>query len=151
MPDRPNASELIEAVFEFLADEVLPTADDQRLKFRTLVAMNALGIARRELESDAVSLDQGQLADLAARIRAGETVDLAELKEHVADEAPHLEPRLPREVRVRRRLYVMRHGAVSYFDARPAAEARGRAAHGRRARPGVRGRVDAARASTSTA
>ena len=84
MPDRPNASELIEAVFEFLADEVLPTADDQRLKFRTLVAMNALGIARREIESNTVLLDQGQLADLAARIRSGETVDLAELKEHVA-------------------------------------------------------------------
>ena len=63
---------------------MLPTADDQRLKFRTLVAMNALGIARRELESNTVLLDQGQLADLAARIRAGETVDLAELKEHVA-------------------------------------------------------------------
>ena len=84
MPDRPNASELIEAVFEFLADEVLPTADDQRLKFRTLVAMNALGIARREIESNTVLLDQGQLADLAARIRAGEGVDLVELKEHVA-------------------------------------------------------------------
>ena len=84
MPDRPNASELIEAVFEFLAEEVLPTADDQRLKFRTLVAMNALGIARREIESDAVLLDREQLADLAARIRAGETVELGVLKEHVA-------------------------------------------------------------------
>ena len=84
MPDRPNASELIEAVFEFLAGEVLPTADDQRLRFRTLVAMNALGIARRELESDTVLLDHGQLADLAARIRAGETVELGLLKEHVA-------------------------------------------------------------------
>jgi hypothetical protein len=85
MPDRPNAAELIEAVSEFLAHEVLPTAEDQRLKFRTLVAMNALGIARRELESNTVLLDQGQLADLAARIRAGEPVDLAALKEHVAD------------------------------------------------------------------
>ena len=84
MPDRPNASELIEAVFEFLAEEVLPTADDQRLKFRTLVAMNALGIARREIESDAVSPDREQVADLAARIRAGETVELGVLKEHVA-------------------------------------------------------------------
>ena len=46
--------------------------------------MNALGIARRELESDTVSLDHGQLADLAARIRAGETVELGLLKEHVA-------------------------------------------------------------------
>ena len=84
MHDRPNASELIEAVFEFLAAEVLPTADDQRLKFRTLVAMNALGIARREIESNTVLLDQGQLADLAARIRGGETVELGVLKEHVA-------------------------------------------------------------------
>ena len=84
MPDRPNASELIEAVFEFLAGEVLPTAEDQRLKFRTLVAMNALGIARRELESNTVLLDQGQLADLAARIRAGEDIELGVLKEHVA-------------------------------------------------------------------
>ena len=84
MPDRPNASELIEAVFEFLASEVLPTADDQRLRFRTLVAMNALGIARREIECNTVLLDQGQLADLAARIRAGETVELGVLKEHVA-------------------------------------------------------------------
>jgi hypothetical protein len=46
--------------------------------------MNALGIARRELESDTVLLDPGQLADLAARIRAGETVELGLLKEHVA-------------------------------------------------------------------
>ena len=84
MADRPTASELIEAVFEFLAGEVLPTADDQRLKFRTLVAMNALGIARRELESDTVLLDDGQLADLAARIRAGEDIELGVLKEHVA-------------------------------------------------------------------
>jgi len=84
MPDRPSAAELIEAVFEFLANEVLPTADDQRQKFRTLVAMNALGIARRELESNTVLLDRGQLADLAARIRSGEPADLAELKEHVA-------------------------------------------------------------------
>ena len=84
MPDRPNASELIEAVFEFLASEVLPTADDQRSKFRTLVAMNALGIARREIESTTVLLDEGQLEDLAARIRAGEAVELGVLKEHVA-------------------------------------------------------------------
>jgi hypothetical protein len=84
MPDRPDAAELIEAVFEFLASEVLPTADDQRLKFRTLVAMNALAIARRELESGSEPENLEQLADLAARIRAGEPVDLPALKEHVA-------------------------------------------------------------------
>ncbi len=51
MPDRPTALELVEAVKEFLAGEVLPLMDDHRMKFRTLVAMNALGIAYRELAS----------------------------------------------------------------------------------------------------
>ena len=51
MADRPDAGELLEAVLEFLATEVLPNATDQRQKLRTLVAMNGLGIARRELES----------------------------------------------------------------------------------------------------
>jgi hypothetical protein len=82
--DRPDAAELVEAVFEFLAEEVLPKAPDHRAKFRTLVAMNALGIARRELESDERFPTQDELRDLARRIRAGEPVDAAELKAHVA-------------------------------------------------------------------
>jgi Domain of unknown function (DUF6285) len=87
VPDRPDAAELIEAVFEFLAEEVLPQADDHRLKFRTLVAMNALGIARRELEaSDTVSLAGERLAELAASIRAdgADPALLDELRAHVA-------------------------------------------------------------------
>src|SRR5687768_15731499 len=87
MPDRPNALELIEAVTEFLSEEVLPAAADHRLKFRTLVAMNALGIARRELEaSNNVLLSHEQATDLARRIRAGDPPDdaLPLLKEHVA-------------------------------------------------------------------
>jgi hypothetical protein len=85
MPDRPNAAELIEAVFEFLAGEVLPAADDHRLKFRTLVAMNALGIARRELEAPSDTVFQGA-ADLAQTIRAqgADPALLPELKAHVA-------------------------------------------------------------------
>ena len=82
--DRPNAAELIEAVFEFLAEEVLPNAPDHRAKFRTLVAMNALGIARRELEGNERFPSQDTLRELSRRIRAGEPVDHAELKEHVA-------------------------------------------------------------------
>ena len=88
MPDRPNAAELIEAVFEFLASEVLPRADDQRLKFRTLVAMNALGIARRELEaSNSLLLADERLAELAAQIRAdgADPALLDELQAHVAE------------------------------------------------------------------
>jgi Domain of unknown function (DUF6285) len=86
VPDRPNALELIEAVTEFLAGEVLPTATDHRQKFRTLVALNALGIAYRELQSGEEQLNEEQLAELARRIRAGEVDDgtLPLLKEHVA-------------------------------------------------------------------
>jgi hypothetical protein len=72
MPDRPAAPELVEAVWEFLSTEVLPTLDDHRLKFRTLVAMNALGIARRELESEDPDLSEDELKELAGRIRAGD-------------------------------------------------------------------------------
>ena len=88
MPDRPDAAELIEAVFEFLAGEVLPKADDHRLKFRTLVAMNALGIARRELDaSNSLLLGEERLAELAAAIRAdgADPALLDELRSHVAE------------------------------------------------------------------
>ena len=86
MADRPDAGELLEAVLEFLATEVLPNATDQRQKFRTLVAMNALGIARRELESSEETLSAEELRELAARIRAGDVPEdaLPILKEHVA-------------------------------------------------------------------
>jgi aminoglycoside phosphotransferase (APT) family kinase protein len=46
--DRPSAAELADAVRGFLESEVLPVLDDRRLRFRTLVAMNALGIVERE-------------------------------------------------------------------------------------------------------
>jgi len=86
--DRPTAAELIQAVLEFLAEEVLPNAPDHRAKFRTLVAMNALGIARRELEAANNSLFLGpeERARLAERIRAGDPPAdaVALLKEHVA-------------------------------------------------------------------
>ena len=87
MGDRPDAAELVEAVFEFLAEEVLPNAPDHRAKFRTLVALNALGIAYRELESsDDLVIGQEELGELARRIRAGDVDEdlYARLKEHVA-------------------------------------------------------------------
>ena len=49
MTDRPTAAELATAVREFLESEILPALDDHRLRFRTLVAMNALSIVEREL------------------------------------------------------------------------------------------------------
>jgi hypothetical protein len=85
--DRPTALELLEAVSEFLSEEILPTVDDQRLKFRTLVALNALRIASRELaEADGgPGPSTDDLTELARRIRAGDAdVDVAQLKRLVA-------------------------------------------------------------------
>ena len=50
MQDRPSLSELTLAVREFLETEIAPVLSDPRLKFRTLVAMNALGMIARESE-----------------------------------------------------------------------------------------------------
>jgi Domain of unknown function (DUF6285) len=71
MTERPTAQELAEAIQEFLGAEILPTLTDPRLRFRMLVAMNALGIVYRELASLPVEDDTEQRA-LAQAIRAGD-------------------------------------------------------------------------------
>jgi hypothetical protein len=82
--DRPTPQELAEAVREFLQDEILPILDDHRLKFRTLVAINGLGIAEREL--GATAEPEQPDGELARRIRAGDVPEgaIALLKEQVA-------------------------------------------------------------------
>ncbi len=86
--DRPSTHELLEAVAEFLERELLPTVADARLRFQTLVALNALAIARRDLalgealeaeERQALAALLGQegsreelLGELCRRIRKGE-------------------------------------------------------------------------------
>lgn len=100
--DRPSLDELLEAVGEFLERELLPGLADPRLRFQTLVALNALGIARRELAlGEALEAEEGKelaallgqeapleelLRTLAARIRDGQAPPgtLAFLKAHVA-------------------------------------------------------------------
>ena len=88
MHDRPTALELIEAVSEFLSTEALPAATNHRLKFRTLVALNALGIAYRELHSASTNLllPEDRVAELARQIRSGDIPAdaLQTLKAHVA-------------------------------------------------------------------
>ena len=88
--NRPTAGELATAVREFLETEILPTLDDHRLRFRTLVAMNALSIVEREApppgEAD---------WETARRIRAGDIRDgdLAALKADVAARLAIASPR----------------------------------------------------------
>ncbi len=94
MSERPTAAELAEAILEFLGGEILPTVTDQRLRFRTLVAMNALSIVYRELEQLPPEDDAAQRA-LAARIRAGVVPPrtLAEVKRDVAGRLKNASPR----------------------------------------------------------
>ena len=70
MTERPNARELAAAVYEFLEWEILPVIEDQRLRFRTLVAMNALSIVVRESPEPAPP-DPADV-EIARRIRAGD-------------------------------------------------------------------------------
>lgn len=51
MADRPTAAELVEAVRAWLDTDVRPTLDG-RLAFHARVAVNALGIAERDLTAD---------------------------------------------------------------------------------------------------
>jgi hypothetical protein len=71
MSERPTAEELAEAIEEFLSGEILPTLADHRLRFRLLVALNALGIVRREL-AKLQPEDDTEQRELATRIRAGD-------------------------------------------------------------------------------
>jgi hypothetical protein len=68
--DRPNARELAAAVHEFLETEILPAFDDPRMRFRTLVAMNALSIVERE-SPEPLLVDPIDV-ELARRIRSGD-------------------------------------------------------------------------------
>jgi hypothetical protein len=71
--DRPAAGELAAAVRDFLEAEILPLLDDHRLRFRTLVALNALGIVARE--SLPPTPPDPADAELARRLRAGDVRD----------------------------------------------------------------------------
>jgi multidrug resistance efflux pump len=84
--ERPTPDELAEAIEEFLAGEILPRLDDQRQRFRTLVALNALGIIRREL-TKLPREDDTEQRKLAARIRADDVPagTLARVKADVAE------------------------------------------------------------------
>lgn len=94
MSERPTAAELAEAILEFLGGEILPTLTDPRLRFRTLVAMNALSIVYRELERLPLE-DDAEQRELAARIRSGDVRE-GDLARVTADVAARLRIASPR-------------------------------------------------------
>jgi len=91
--DRPVAAELADAVRTFLEEEILPTLDDHRLRFRTLVAMNALSIVAREAPPPSPPSDEDRA--LATRLRAGDLRDgdLAAIKRRVREKLEVASPR----------------------------------------------------------
>jgi hypothetical protein len=93
--DRPAPAELAQAVREFLEEEIVSELDDPRLRFRMLVAMNALGIAARELSAEDAGPTEADQRALAQRIRGGDVPGgtLALLKEQVAAKLRIASPR----------------------------------------------------------
>ncbi|EMJ97155.1 DUF6285 domain-containing protein [Leptospira sp. WS58.C1] len=66
MQDKPSATELLEAIQDFLMKEVLPEfRDKDLLAYKTLVSWNMLGVISREIRSGEESLDK-ELSRLAS-------------------------------------------------------------------------------------
>jgi hypothetical protein len=80
MQDRPTAVELLEAVREFLGEDVMPAVEG-RVRFHTRVSVNALGMLERELRLGP-ELDAAERARLGALL--GHDADLAALTAELA-------------------------------------------------------------------
>jgi hypothetical protein len=76
--DRPDPSELVQAVREFLERDVM-AATEGRVQFHTRVAVNALGMVERELQ-------RGPLADLKDAERAAERALATQIRRGALDD-----------------------------------------------------------------
>lgn len=91
---RPTASELLDAVREFLTDQVMPATSGQ-LAFHARVAANALAVVAREIELGAVpsGVEPGDRADLADPADPADLRDPAGLAAGVARRLAVANPR----------------------------------------------------------
>ena len=97
MQDRPSLGELLEAVRHFLETEVAPGQTDQRARFRTLVAINALTILEREDDHEA-GLVRDE-AERLTRLLGMNDVVVPECADDVAVIARELNEELARRIR----------------------------------------------------
>lgn len=95
MQDRPSYAELLESVRDFLQDEILSTLTDHRVRFRTLVSINALTILGRELELESCLAHQ-EAAALQRLLGASAAVpdDLDGLRAYVRERNGELAARI---------------------------------------------------------
>jgi hypothetical protein len=113
----PNAAELLDATIEFLADAITPALPVEHA-FHFRVALNALGMVRRELETAAdddaahrsrlAAIGYADDAALAAALRAGEVP---------ADRMPQVRASLLADAEAR--LRVVNPRFVADYDAEP--------------------------------
>lgn len=82
MQDRPTDNELIDAVAQFLNEEIAPVIIDSRLRFRLLIAANVLRIVQRELAAGEAPLvaEWQQLVALLRRPEQAPPATLSELR-----------------------------------------------------------------------
>jgi hypothetical protein len=88
MQDRPTGPELLDAVAQFLNEEVEPlVAHDPRMRFRVLIAINVLKIVNRELAlAEPLLQDEWQrLARLTGQSRVVPPTHPDQLRQEVED------------------------------------------------------------------
>lgn len=93
--DRPTAAELADAVRHFLEAELLPITLDDRVRFRLLVSINALGVVQREIECGSMSASVQDSETLVERLGEDSHAPdiLPGLKLHVAAKLEVVNPR----------------------------------------------------------
>jgi len=100
MQDPPDWRGLIESVRQFLEAEVVPAAPDARLRFRARIAANVLGIAMREVasEADLLAAELSRLSSLLGEVRAAPAEGHAPIGE-LRERAERLRVELARRIR----------------------------------------------------
>lgn len=80
MQDRPDASDILDSVADFLMKEIMPAVkDNEMLAYKTLVSWNMLGVLSREWkEEDAYTCSQ--LARLESILESGFPEEMPVLK-----------------------------------------------------------------------
>ena len=87
MQDRPTAAELLEALRDFLATDVLPALADRGLRYRMRIALHVLSILEREVPEEETRLraEMAALQDLLGLPGAAPPADAGLLRSRVLE------------------------------------------------------------------